>query len=347
MFKKRGTKDASTFRKRAADGGEEDDGGFGYAREVQAEEGDEGTVVKAAVVSGSTKSHVLSSSTSALKSGSLTSVTTVFESGRDAVPVAYSGDATHTSEIDTATDRDARAILERQIKLSSEDGGGAGGEYRGQAGYKSFVKKDLAAVGSNKHSGTQGPIRAPSFVRSSARFDYQPDICKDYKETGFCGYGDMCKFLHDRGDYKSGWQMEREWDEQQSKKKKKLEEGLQGFGGEGRDEEGGEGGKEDGEGEEEVNYAIESEEELPFACFLCRESFTNPIVTSCGHYFCSACIIEASKTNTKCPVCDKQTFGVFNKAKKLLKKAEEVGAAESFVKTSHITLAKKGKWEEV
>jgi hypothetical protein len=41
------------------------------------------------------------------------------------------------------------------------------------------------------------------------RFDYQPDICKDYKETGFCSYGDSCKFLHDRGDYKSGWELER------------------------------------------------------------------------------------------------------------------------------------------
>lgn len=39
-------------------------------------------------------------------------------------------------------------------------------------------------------------------------FDYQPDICKDYKETGFCSYGDSCKFLHDRGDYKSGWELE-------------------------------------------------------------------------------------------------------------------------------------------
>ena len=51
----------------------------------------------------------------------------------------------------------------------------------------------------------------------------QPDICKDYKETGFCGYGDSCKFLHDRGDYKSGWQQEREWDAEQAKKKKRLE----------------------------------------------------------------------------------------------------------------------------
>ena len=44
----------------------------------------------------------------------------------------------------------------------------------------------------------------------SFRWDYAPDICKDYKETGFCGFGDSCKFMHDRGDYKFGWQLERE-----------------------------------------------------------------------------------------------------------------------------------------
>lgn len=43
----------------------------------------------------------------------------------------------------------------------------------------------------------------------TVRFDYQPDICKDYKETGFCGYGDSCKFVHDRGDYKSGWELDK------------------------------------------------------------------------------------------------------------------------------------------
>jgi hypothetical protein len=29
--------------------------------------------------------------------------------------------------------------------------------------------------------GTLGPIRAPQFVKMSCRFDYQPDMCKDYK----------------------------------------------------------------------------------------------------------------------------------------------------------------------
>lgn len=46
---------------------------------------------------------------------------------------------------------------------------------------------------------------------ASSRFDYQPDLCKDWKETGYCGFGDSCKFMHDRGDYKAGWELERDW----------------------------------------------------------------------------------------------------------------------------------------
>ena len=37
----------------------------------------------------------------------------------------------------------------------------------------------------------KGPIRAPEHLRATVRWDYQPDICKDYKETGFCGFGGM------------------------------------------------------------------------------------------------------------------------------------------------------------
>lgn len=98
--------------------------------------------------------------------------------------------------------------------------------YAGDATYTSVVDKDIQ---NKKQTGTQGPVAAPAFMRSTARFDYQPDICKDYKETGFCGYGDQCKFMHDRGDYKSGWQMEKEWEAEQLKKKKKLENSLLAF----------------------------------------------------------------------------------------------------------------------
>ena len=75
----------------------------------------------------------------------------------------------------------------------------------------------------------------------SSRFDYQPNVCKDYKETGYCGYGglsqcllfrlcwltfplDSCIYLHDRGDYKTGWQLEKEWE--LHLKEKKEAEGL-------------------------------------------------------------------------------------------------------------------------
>lgn len=37
----------------------------------------------------------------------------------------------------------------------------------------------------------KGPIRAPANLRATVRWDYQPDICKDYKETGFCGFGGL------------------------------------------------------------------------------------------------------------------------------------------------------------
>ncbi|KAG9393955.1 Zinc finger C-x8-C-x5-C-x3-H type (and similar) [Carpediemonas membranifera] len=36
--------------------------------------------------------------------------------------------------------------------------------------------------------------------RSNVQYqrDYELGICKDFYETGFCGYGDNCKFIHTR-----------------------------------------------------------------------------------------------------------------------------------------------------
>ena len=67
--------------------------------------------------------------------------------------------------------------------------------------------QDTAAGSAAKMS--TGPQRAPAHLRATVRWDYAPDICKDFKETGFCGFGDSCKFMHDRSDYKFGWQLER------------------------------------------------------------------------------------------------------------------------------------------
>ncbi|KAJ9540181.1 hypothetical protein OSB04_026687 [Centaurea solstitialis] len=83
---------------------------------------------------------------------------------------------------------------------------------------------DGKSVGSSKTAGgIRGPSRPPSnYIRASIRIDYQPDICKDYKNTGYCGYGDACKFLHDRGDYKPGWKIDKEWVEVDKARKKRY-----------------------------------------------------------------------------------------------------------------------------
>ena len=144
--------------------------------------------------------------------------------------------------------------------------------------------------------GRQGPIRAPANLRSTIRWDYQPDICKDYKETGFCGFGDSCKFLHDRSDYKHGWQLEREWKEGSYNQ------------------------------QDPHQYEIDSdgEDELPFACFICREPFKNPVVTKCQHYFCESCALSHYRKSKRCFVCDVQTNGVFNPAKNIIKKIKDL-----------------------
>lgn len=62
--------------------------------------------------------------------------------------------------------------------------------YRGINNYQKFIKPKDTTMG-NASSGMvrKGPIRAPEHLRATVRWDYQPDICKDYKETGFCGFG--------------------------------------------------------------------------------------------------------------------------------------------------------------
>ncbi|XP_050359250.1 E3 ubiquitin-protein ligase RNF113A [Nymphalis io] len=194
--------------------------------------------------------------------------------------------ATATYEMDTEKDKDAQAIFEKSQKINDELQGQADDKvYRGINNYARYYKKQDTAIG-NASSGfvRKGPIRAPANLRSTVRWDYQPDICKDYKETGYCGFGDSCKFLHDRSDYKHGWQLEME--------ETKNKEG-------------------------ESDYEIESDEELPFKCFICRDSFKDPIVTRCKHYFCEKCALQNYKKSTRCFICNAQTSGVFNPAKEL------------------------------
>uniref|UniRef100_A0AAV1UTQ7 Pre-mRNA-splicing factor CWC24 n=1 Tax=Peronospora matthiolae TaxID=2874970 RepID=A0AAV1UTQ7_9STRA len=246
--------------------------------------------------------------------------TRLVESEREIVPQQYAGDATYETQIDTEKDRDARAVMERSIKANTDGSADtdSGKVYRGQAAYKSYITKKESQIGMNKYTGTQGPIRAQTWARAISRFDYQPDICKDYKETGFCGYGDSCKFLHDRGDYKSGWKIEQEYAEKEKKRQKRLQEG--------RDA--------DEESDEEDKSGNKKGDEEQFACTICRGPFRNALETICGHFFCEACALKHFKKSSRCYNCKKQTNGIFNVAEKLRAKEREeqqhTNAAETF-----------------
>lgn len=67
----------------------------------------------------------------------------------------------------------------------------------------------------------------------------------------------------------------------------------------------------------------DSDEDLPFACLICRKPFTEPVVTRCGHYYCSACAIKRFAKTPKCLACGTPTGGLFNRADKVLAKMKE------------------------
>ncbi|KWU45448.1 hypothetical protein RHOSPDRAFT_16478 [Rhodotorula sp. JG-1b] len=142
-----------------------------------------------------------------------------------------------------------------------------------------------------------GPVKAgPTNVRQITLVDYQPDVCKDYKETGFCGFGDTCKFLHDRGDYLHGWQLDNSFLSNQAASGSFMAKQKA------RDE-----GGADSDSDSDT-------EDLPFACLICRKPFgPDPIVTLCGHYFDSACAIKRFAKTGKCFACGASTNGVFNR----------------------------------
>jgi RING finger protein 113A len=67
----------------------------------------------------------------------------------------------------------------------------------------------------------------------------------------------------------------------------------------------------------------DSDEDVPFACLICRKHFTDPIVTKCGHFFCSACAIKRFAKTPKCLACGSPTGGMFNRADKIIEKVSK------------------------
>jgi RING finger protein 113A len=174
--------------------------------------------------------------------------------------------------------------------VSTEDG-----TYKGSAAYSSHIQKNP-----DKSSKHVGPVKAPTNVRAITVTDFAPDVCKDYKQTGFCGFGDSCKFLHAREDYKQGWQLDKEWEKAGSGKKAKD----------------GEGPKKDADLDDEEKMLAT----IPFKCVICKGDYKMPVVTKCGHYFCERCAMQRymkGKKEKGCAQCGADTYGSFGVARKL------------------------------
>ncbi|OJJ48247.1 hypothetical protein ASPZODRAFT_32595, partial [Penicilliopsis zonata CBS 506.65] len=180
------------------------------------------------------------------------------------------------------------------------------GMYKGTSNYQSFIQKNP-----NAPTKQFGPMKAATNVRTVTVMDYAPDVCKDWKITGYCGYGDSCKYLHSRETYKQGWEIDREWEVNTKGKqlKGKIVSTHKKDGKNGHDDD-----DDDDDEEDEEDELLES---IPFACIICKKPYQNPIVTKCGHYFCESCALQRYRKNPSCAACGTGTSGVFNVAKKL------------------------------
>lgn len=176
----------------------------------------------------------------------------------------------------------------------------ADGTYKGLANATSFIQKNP-----NAPTKVVGPVKAPTNIRTITVTDFAPDVCKDYKQTGFCGFGDNCKYLHAREDYKAGWQLDKEW-ENVTKGKKVI--GGTKIASANRNAE------EEESGDEDAML-----EGIPFACVICKDKYKDPIITKCGHYFCENCALKRYRKDPSCVICGAGTGGVFNVAKNLKK----------------------------
>ena len=231
------------------------------------------------------------------------SVTRINYESKGAVIEKTDQNATAVRNKDIEEEKDQRSINDRKAQIHEETKGKEDDKiYRGMNNYAQYIDKRESLIGKRLH--IKGPIRAPANIRTTVRWDYDPMICKDYKETGFCGFGDSCKFMHDRADYKYGWQLERE--EREAEKR--------GSGGEESDDD---------------KYVIHSDDDddLPVKCPICRQVFTNPVVTKCKCYFCEKCALEHYRKSQRCYECGKQTSGMFNPAKDLIERMAKREAA--------------------
>lgn len=316
VFKKRGAKGKANLRKRPATpppAGSDSDSDYSSS------EDESGQRVKRR----KKNAVVTASSKTAASGGNEKELTaSAFTADRN-VPISSANDATkQTNWYDehAADALSAKNLLGAAARNTSSGKNTApDGTYRGLANQTSFVTRNPDAP-----QRSVGPIKAATNIRTVTVMDFAPDVCKDFRKSGFCGFGDNCKYLHSREDVKQGWQIDKEWDAT-SKGKQHLAGTV--VASANRDA-------------ADVDTGMDAEEaamleKIPFACIICEGDYREPIITRCGHYFCEPCALKRYRKDPSCAACGVGTNGVFNSAKRLKKllqkkkeRAEKKKAAE-------------------
>ena len=289
IFKKRSTKGKSNFRKRVATPSPASNSESDYS----SSEDESGRKVKRRKKN--TGAITASSRNDAISNVDLTATNYTAERS---TTIKTSNDATKQSNW---YDENATDALSSQNLLGTRRAApeAADGTYKGLANATKFIEKNP-----NAPTRVVGPVKAPTNLRTITVTDFAPDVCKDYKQTGFCGFGDSCKFLHAREDYKQGWQLDKEWE---NVTKGKNVKGIK-VASANRNT--------DDENSEDDDALLEG---IPFACIICKEKYKEPIKTKCGHYFCERCALKRYQKDPSCAACGSGTGGVFNGAKELKK----------------------------
>ena len=224
------------------------------------------------------------------------SKSTKFEADRTN-KITVNEDATKTSNW---YDEVEESVVKPPSKTQSEAQESNDTGYKGSANYSTFISKNP-----NAPNRQVGPVKAPTNIRTITVTDFAPDVCKDYKQTGFCGFGDSCKFLHAREDYKQGWQLDKEWEKAGKNNKP--------------------GNGSNVAGQEDLDDEEKMLESIPFACIICKGPYKTPVVTKCGHYFCERCAMTRYMKEKKrtCANCGADTNGTFHVARKLTELLEK------------------------
>jgi RING finger protein 113A len=227
-----------------------------------------------------------------------------FASSRSAAP-AGSSDAFATATYIVDGEVGERLAAEQRRAAVEAEARAAGplgdGVFRGEAGFAKFFpdkEKD------KPKAARRGPQTASAYARVATVMDYAMPICKDWKERGVCGYGDNCIYLHDRTDYKSGWQLDRDYEEALKKK-----EGAGGDGATAND-------ADDDKGEYYIGSDDEGGAGGEAQCPICKNALEAPVEAKCGHRFCAKCVRKrVAKGKLNCAQCGQPTNGIFNAVK--------------------------------